>query len=337
MHNSSRINCAGPWPRRGRRADESNRARAPNAPAGQCERALKPRDYMGTVAVCIASFNRRERTLECLTKLYGAALPDGLSLVVHLLDDDSSDGTAAAVEARFPKVCLHRGEGNCFWAGGMRIAYGAALAERHDYYIWLNDDVELFADTLKRAIIALENVSSQLGGEHIVIGALRARERETTTYSGFVRASRIFPWKFRRIDPDPDRPRECETINGNFVLIPGAVAQRLGNINSSYIQMHADLDLGLAARRADVRNWVLPGYAGICDANLSGRKDWKAPGLSFSERLRIMEHPLGYPLKANIAYSRNFGWWAPIMVAAPYVALVRATLIPTGRQKGTAG
>jgi GT2 family glycosyltransferase len=282
---------------------------------------------MATVAVCIASFNRRERTLECLAKLCSATLPDGLSLVVHLLDDGSSDGTAAAVEARFPAVRLHRGDGNCFWAGGMRIAYGAALAEHHDYYIWLNDDVELLADSLQRAILALEDIARQFGGEHIVIGAMRARETETTTYGGFVRESRIFPWRFRRIDPDPDRPRECETINGNFVLIPGTVAQRLGKVNPSYIQMHADLDLGLSARRAGVRNWVLPGYAGICDANVSGRKNWKAPGLAFSERLRIMEHPLGYPLKANIAYSRNFGWWAPIMVAAPYVALLRASLI----------
>jgi len=292
---------------------------------------------MATIAVCIASFNRRERTLDCLAKLYRATLPDGLSLVVHLLDDGSSDSTGEAVEAGFPEVLLHRGDGNCFWAGGMRIAYRAALVEHHDYYIWLNDDVELFADTLKRAIIALQEIARQFGGEHIVIGAMRARETETTTYSGFVRASRIFPWKFRRIDPYPDRPRECDTINGNFVFIPGAVAQRLGNVNPSYIQMHADLDLGLSAHRAGVRNWVLPGYAGICDANVNGRKNWKAPGLSFSERLRIMEHPLGYPLKTNIAYSRNFGWWAPIMVVAPYVALVRAALIPTSKRNGKAG
>ncbi|MEZ0212004.1 MAG: glycosyltransferase family 2 protein [Xanthobacteraceae bacterium] len=279
-----------------------------------------------TIAVCIASFNRREKTLSCLQRLYSSRLPSETHLVIHLLDDASSDGTAAAVAKHFPSVHIHHGDGNCFWAGGMRVAYGAALAENHDYYLWLNDDVELFPDSLERAIATSIEIKHKFAGEHLIIGATRKREAEVVTYSGFERSSSILPWKFRRIAPFPTEPRECHTINGNFVLISREVAQRTGSINSAFVQMHADLTLGLIARQRGIRNWILPGYIGICDANVGGRKDWKAPGLTWSERLRLINHPLGYPFGPSWAYSRLFGLWAPLMVVAPYIGLVRAWL-----------
>lgn len=281
---------------------------------------------MISIAVCIACFNRRERTLACLNSLFAQDLPEGTKLVVHLLDDGSSDGTSAAVVEQFPQVRLHQGNGNLFWAGGMRVSYGAALAEEHEFYVWLNDDVWLFPDTLKRAIETQQHLRARLGGEHLVVGAMCASDLTTTTYSGFVRASAIFPWKFRRVPPANDRPVECDTLNGNFVVIPAAIAQRLGNIDPGFIQMHADIVLGLRARRAGARNWIMARFAGVCEANAGGRKDWLGPQLTFADRLARMQHPLGYPIKASIAYSRHFGVWAPVMVAAPYLNLFRAAL-----------
>lgn len=279
---------------------------------------------MQTIAVCIASYNRRSCTLACLERLYKLALPHGTELVVHLLDDASSDGTASCVGELFPQVRLHSGDGRHYWAGGMRVAYGAALAERHNYYLWLNDDVQLFPDALSRALDAIDELRNTHGGEHLVVGATCDGTGKQTTYSGYAQSSRLFPWKLRSVPPLPDHPRECFTLNGNFVLIPSAVAHKVGNIDPSYIQMHADLALGLLARQHGARNWILSGFVGICEANLSGRKDWTAPGLSLRERMRMIEHPLGFPLRPNLAYSRHFKGWAPFIVAAPYLRLVRA-------------
>ncbi|MFC7698619.1 glycosyltransferase family 2 protein [Bradyrhizobium sp. GCM10028915] len=281
---------------------------------------------MQSIAICITSFNRRSRTLACLRRIYGLELPGGTSLRVHLLDDASSDGTADAVAVAFPQVQLHHGDGAHYWAGGMRIAYAAALAEGHDYYVWLNDDVELFSDAMVRALSTLENLRSVHGGEHVIVGAMCDRERQGPTYSGYSQPSRLFPWKLRKLPPLPDRPRECFTLNGNFVLIPSEIAHKIGNIDPAYIQMHADLALGILARRNGARNWILPGFVGVCELNVSGRKDWTAPGLSISERFKRMEHPLGFPLRPNLAYSRHFKGWAPIVVAAPYLGLIRAAL-----------
>lgn len=281
---------------------------------------------MTSVAVCLACFNRRDRTLACLESLYRQQLPDGVRLVVHLLDDASPDGTAEAVREKFPRVHVHVGDGQRYWAGGLRVAYGAALAEGHDYYLWLNDDVTLFADSIGRALDVHRELQADHGGQHLVVGAMRASAKETTTYSGFTRASNFVRWRFRHLEPFADRPRECLTMNGNFLLIPRAVAHLLGNIDRAFSHSLADLDFGLRARRRGVRNWILPGYAGICDANVGGRKDWKSAGLTLKQRLQIMEHPLGYPLRPSMAFARNFGLLAPVVVAAPYLSLVRASL-----------
>ncbi len=282
--------------------------------------------FVQSIAVCIAVFNRREKTLRCLSQLFTAQLPPGSSLTVHLLDDASTDGTGEAVRSQFPQVHFHEGDGNFFWAGGMRMAFGAALAEVHDYYVWLNDDVDLFPDAIARALKVSEELKTQYGGEHLLVGAMRARDEDSMTYSGLGRSSRFLPWKFAKLDPFLDRPRKCLTLNGNFVFIPASLARKLGNIPLGYIQMHADFDLGLRARRMGANTWILPGFVGICDANVGGRYDYKAPGLRFKERVRLIGHPLGYPLRANIAYARNFGLWAPIMIVAPYLNLLKSTV-----------
>lgn len=287
---------------------------------------------MTSIAVCMATFNRRERTLGCLKRLFAAALPDGATLTVHLLDDASPDGTAAAVAVHFPQVRLHPGDGNHFWAGGMRVAYDAALAEGHDFYVWLNDDVELFPDTLNRAFETYAALKATHGGEHLLVGAMRDAAG-TTTYSGFARASSVLPWKFKAVPPLAGAARECDTLNGNFVFIPAKAARRIGGIPPGFIQMHADLVLGLTARRRGVRVWIMPDYAGVCEANTTGRRNWKVPGLSVRERLRMMQHPLGYPLGPNIAFARRFGLWAPVIVAAPYLSLLRV-IVSNRRDKG---
>ena len=41
---------------------------------------------------------------------------------------------------RHPDVRLLRGNGQLYWNGGMRRAFGEAMAADYDYYLWMNDD-----------------------------------------------------------------------------------------------------------------------------------------------------------------------------------------------------
>ena len=105
-----------------------------------------------SIAVILTCFNRKEKTVQCLRYLfvaasqYNAGSEDGekMHLSIFLTDDGCTDGTADAVreECKGQELHIIQGNGKCFWAGGMRLAWGEALKRQNewDYYLLLNDD-----------------------------------------------------------------------------------------------------------------------------------------------------------------------------------------------------
>src|SRR5258707_14313452 len=75
------------------------------------------------VAAVLVTYNRRELFLESLGAVHGQSRPPDTVIVI---DNASSDDTAAAVRARFPAVQLAELPCNTGGAGG--FAYGLALA-----------------------------------------------------------------------------------------------------------------------------------------------------------------------------------------------------------------
>ena len=278
---------------------------------------------MISIAACITVHNRCELTLRCLSSLQLNAEGLAIRLDIILVDDGSTDGTAEAVQALYPSVRLLKGDGSLFWAGGMRKAYGEAMRLGYDYYLWLNDDVELYPNAIERALGSYQWIVSQYGGHNIVVGAVQSPEDGATSYSGFVRASNLLPWRLKRQDPDLKEVRECATVNGNFVLVPDEVARATGPINAAYAHTLADLDLGFKVSKIGGKNWILPGYVGTCAPNISGRNDFGGPDLTVKERLKLLEHPLGFPFRANAAYAKHFGILAPIVIMLPYIRIAK--------------
>ena len=99
------------------------------------------------IAVILTCYNRREKTLSCLSGLYLAqekCKDADIALSVYLTDDGCIDGTAQAVRSQFSDkdITILQGSGNLYWAGGMRLAWNEALKEdnKWDFYLLLNDD-----------------------------------------------------------------------------------------------------------------------------------------------------------------------------------------------------
>ena len=74
---------------------------------------------MKTIAALITCFNRKEKTILCLTNLFKQPLLNNFELDVFLTDDGCTDGTAEAVGKMFPQVHIIKGDGNLFWNRGM--------------------------------------------------------------------------------------------------------------------------------------------------------------------------------------------------------------------------
>ena len=102
------------------------------------------------VAILLTCYNRKLKTLTCIKDLLQAIKAygeDKMNYSIFLTDDGCTDGTVEALEERFPKIKIHiiKGNGNLYWAGGMRKAWNEAMKKyaEWDYYLLLNDDVEL--------------------------------------------------------------------------------------------------------------------------------------------------------------------------------------------------
>jgi GT2 family glycosyltransferase len=223
-----------------------------------------------------------------------------VALRVVLTDDGSTDGTAQAAREVWPDVHLVRGDGSLFWAKSMALA--ASAAHDFDFLLWLNDDVVLDSGALSRLLGTYRSlVKSQKAP--LVVGALRDPHTGTVTYSGVAHDSSLRPMRFSRVVP-AGIPVQADTMNGNLVLVPRKVVERVGHLDGAFSHGMADFDYGLRARSAGCEVWVAPRTLGTCARN-SSVGEWTDPALSVAMRWRMMRSPKGLPPGSWLRFTRR--------------------------------
>jgi GT2 family glycosyltransferase len=284
------------------------------------------------VAVLLTCHNRREKTLSCLRLLFEQQLPEDTAMTVFLVDDGSTDGTGASIRSEFPQVRILDGDGSLFWSGGMRWAFAEALKEDFDYNFWLNDDSFLDPSAINLMIATHRRLAARGDKRSIVVGSMRDPDSGHLTYGGEVRNSRIHPLKFKLLPP-ADVPLECDTFNGNAVLIPREVANIAGNISSSFTHSMGDTDYGLRARKLGCSLWIAPGFVGSCSCN-DVKNTFLDANLPLRERLRKMLTMKGLPAREYFRFARAHGglfWW--VFGGLPYMRVMLQSLLSFVRPK----
>lgn len=273
------------------------------------------------IAVVLACHNRRETTLAALRHLFAQELPADVCLIAFLVDDGSSDGTAAAVIENFPRVRVLHGDGTLFWSGGMRWAFGEAMAEGFDHYLWLNDDTMLRPDAIRTLLATSDELTARGFARLIIVGATGDPETGEPTYGGVARSTRFHPLKFHLLEP-ASSPQPCATMNGNVVLISRDAAETTGNISQVFSHVLGDFDYGLRARKLGCAIWVAPGYAGSCGKN-GVQNTWRDPSLSLHESIRRLLSVKGLPLGCYRCFAKEHGGplW-PLFWLMPYLHAV---------------
>jgi rhamnopyranosyl-N-acetylglucosaminyl-diphospho-decaprenol beta-1,3/1,4-galactofuranosyltransferase len=103
-----------------------------------------------TVAVVVA-YNRRDLLIEVLDALAGQTTPVAAIVVV---DNASTDDTAAVVRERYPHVDLVSVARNTGGAGGFAIGAARAVVRQAADLVWLMDDDTVPTDTALEALLA---------------------------------------------------------------------------------------------------------------------------------------------------------------------------------------
>jgi|GEM_PF-577513 len=241
---------------------------------------------VGLPVVLLCCYNRKEKTLKCLQALFA----QGVALRVVLVDDASSDGTADAVRQQFPQVQLLTGNGQLYWTGAMRLAWRHALSlqPKPAGFIWLNDDVELDPDALKRLFHAVDSLQHQPFGA--VLGAMRDPVSGQVSYGGRCSRSRWFPLRMGPLLPNSNQLQRCDFIHGNLCFIPAAAVAQIGILSADYTHSIGDYDYGLRLKQAGLPCFVAPGSFGLCADNSpqGGVLDKAVP---LTKRLAMLKQP----------------------------------------------
>ncbi|MBD2295929.1 glycosyltransferase family 2 protein [Anabaena sphaerica FACHB-251] len=251
------------------------------------------------LAIIMTCHNRKEITLACLQELY----QQNVKVDVYLVDDGSSDGTSNSVRDSYPEVNILQGNGNLFWGGGMRLAFGEALKQEYEFYIWLNDDTMLTPDAINKLLQIHNHLAQQGHRDTIIVGSTQDPITGSATYGGAVRSKHWYSNKFEFVAPG-EEPQQCDTMYGNCVLIPNSVAQKVGNLDPAFIHTFGDLDYGLRAKKLGCTVWTAPGYIGSCSKN-SVRDSWADTKLPIHKRLQKVTQIKGFPVRAWTIFTRR--------------------------------
>lgn len=271
--------------------------------------------------ILLACHNRKDLTLECLLRVRSCDLPHDFELDIILVDDGSTDGTSRAVKEAFPDVSILLGDGSLFWNGAMSLAFCTAMKRAYDFYIWANDDTHLYPYAIKSLIGTYNTITTAGRKPVIVVGSTRDKINKKFTYGGVVRANSLRPTTFSLVPPT-DHPRECETMNGNFVLIPDDIARALEGLDPAFTHALGDIDYGLRARALGYAIWVMPGFAGECSRNsIAGSHLDRS--LSFIHRLKKIYQPKGLPVTPWRTFTRRHaGFFWLLYFLWPYIRVL---------------
>lgn len=240
---------------------------------------------MKTIAVLLTVFNRKDKTLQSLERLYKLLPLDGYQVDVYLTNDGCTDGTPEAVAELFPQVKIINAKGDLFWNRGMWTAWDtAAKTKDYDFYLWLNDDTFVY-DNMLRGLI---DSAVETNEKAIIVGATESTDHSEITYGGRLKDGKI---------PIPNgRLVKVNHFNGNIVLIPQAVYSVLGNLDPYFTHSKGDFDYGLRAKKVGIDIYQAGEVLGECDAHPTLDK-WCNPNVPLSQRWKMLNRPNGMPPK----------------------------------------
>jgi GT2 family glycosyltransferase len=266
--------------------------------------------------------NRCARTLASLHDLHSQELPIGVTMSVVIVDDGCSDGTVDKVAAGYPNVKIISGNGNLYWAGGMRFGWDRWVkTQLFDALMVFNDDIRLVPNALKE-LIDVYHFARGLDSECIAVsGAFRDEVSDDVTYGGYIHSSLWHRLRFKMVVPT-GLPQQIDTLNMNCALISKSALGRIGFLSNYFIHSGADMEFGLRLRKAGGTIWLTKKYIGWCSRNESQQLD-TSKKRSIKENFKYITSVKNEPVAIRFQYYRDHGglFWMVLFLWA-YLRLI---------------
>ncbi|HTP42250.1 MAG TPA: glycosyltransferase family 2 protein [Nitrospiria bacterium] len=202
------------------------------------------------VYVLIPAHNGKDDVLRLLGCLGAQAYRE---FKIVLMDDGSTDGTAAAVALTFPNVTVLRGNGRLWWTGAIVCAVTHILreAKEGDFILLLNSDLTIDPDYVGQLVEA-----SRAHGRCLVGSTNVDADNPRSMHAGVWMDDRL------RLTVNSDEAvirgggidDQVDVLPGRGTLIPVEVFNTIGGFNARILPHYgADYEFSIRARRAGFR------------------------------------------------------------------------------------
>jgi N-acetylglucosaminyl-diphospho-decaprenol L-rhamnosyltransferase len=212
--------------------------------------------------VAIVSYRCEGLLRDCLTSL--REHPPSRPMTVHVVDNDSGDGTAEMVEAEFPEARLTRAGSNLGFSAANNLAIRASGAP---YVLVLNPDTRILPGALDR-LLSLMDEREEIGisGPKLVLedGLLdHAAKRSFPTPTGALAHFAGMESQYLARELGPDQAGPVDAVNGAFMLIRRAALDQVGSFDEGYWMYMEDLDLCYRFAEAGWTTWYEPSATAV--------------------------------------------------------------------------
>jgi GT2 family glycosyltransferase len=259
------------------------------------------------LSIVIVTFNSATEIDACLTSLVAHAASVDCETVI--VDNASSDGTAAAVRARWPGVRVLDAGRNLGFAGGSNFGIRRTAGE---LILLLNPDTVVRPGALEALIAALDaRPDAAVAGPRLVDGDGRpelsfgrmigpfAEVRQKLLVKG---NDRRMPFVAAYVDRLTNRPGDVGWVSGACLLVRRADAEAVGLLDERYFMYAEDVDFCAAIRARGRAVLFVPAGQVV---HLRGR--------SVAFRPRATE--MAYRRSQLAFYAKHHPGWAPVLRA----------------------
>ncbi len=247
------------------------------------------------LSVVIVNYKSRDALLAALAALDSGAA--GLDMEITVVDNDSRDGTAEALAARFPRAHLITNAENVGYARAVNQGLGASSGE---FVLVMNPDCEPRPGAARAMLEHLRaHPGTGIAGPKILNpdGTLEYSARAfpdhfTFLFNRYSLLTRLFPTnRFSRryllTDWDHGSVRDVDWVSGACMLVRRAAIGNVGRMDETYFMFNEDVDW---CRRMKLAGWAVTYVPDAVVVHHVGASRRKVAARVIVERHRGMIH-----------------------------------------------
>ncbi|HEX2923292.1 MAG TPA: glycosyltransferase family 2 protein [Chloroflexota bacterium] len=210
------------------------------------------------LSIVIVNYNTRDLLRDCLRSVQNSEGIQDMELFV--VDNASSDGSAAMISEEFPSVQLIENPTNAGYAHANNLAITRC---RGRYILLLNPDTVLPPDALVRMIAFMDsNPHAGMAGPKLVrqngsldLACRRSFPSPEVSLYRMLGLSKLFPrsrrfGRYNMTYVDDDQPIEVDSVVGAFMMVRDLAVKQVGMLDDSFFMYGEDLDWAYRVKAA---------------------------------------------------------------------------------------